>query len=204
MNRSVSLQPILWSMDHSNCISWQHHRKTGRESASINELWSASKNDLIELTIEQKNITRGSRTWQNQQWLGWSLCCKDLCKLYAGMMEGWHWESCQRRQQSQRILMHLEAWTKNWCRKLVLTQIEFFCPVCAEIIDLSQTKNKEINKHCENTVQILNGTALGDGITLTYYLSSSDSKEDDSVKGTATKLQKTKTNQKRGQCWRQG
>jgi len=45
-------------------------------------------------------------------------------------------------------------------------------------------------------VQILNGTALGDGITLTYYSSSSsDNEEDDSVKGTATKRQKAKTDQ---------
>jgi len=72
----------------------------------------------------------------------------------------------------------------------VLTLIEFFYPACAEIIDLSQMENMEISKHCENMVQILNGTALGDGITLTYYLSSSDSKEDDSVKGTVTKLQR--------------
>jgi len=59
-------------------------------------------------------------------------------------------------------------------------------------------ENKEINKHCENTVHILNGTALSDGITLTYYLSSSSvSKEDDLVKMIVTKLQKKQIKEKR-------
>jgi len=90
--------------------------------------------------------------------------------------------------------MYLEAWRKKDAEKLVLTLIEFFHPLpCVATIDLMQIENKEVKK-CENTVQILNRTVLGDGITLTYY-SSSDSKEDDSVKGTATKLQKSKKDQ---------
>jgi len=90
----------------------------------------------------------------------------------------------------------LKPGPKNEAERLAFTLIEFFCPPpCAATIDLTQqTENKEGKNKCENTVQILNGTALGDGITLTYY-SSSDSKEDDLVKGTATTLRKTKTDQ---------
>jgi len=79
----------------------------------------------------------------------------------------------------------LKPRAKTDAEKLALTLIEFFHPPpCVATIDLTQIENKEVKK-CENTVQILNGTVLGDGITLTYY--SSDSEEDDSVKGTATK-----------------
>jgi len=68
-----------------------------------------------------------------------------------------------------------------------------FLTYCKKEVTWSKTKHS-IN--CQNTVQILNGTALSNGITLTYYSSSSsDSKEDDSVKGTATKLQKQKMDQ---------
>jgi len=41
-------------------------------------------------------------------------------------------------------------------------------------------------------VHILHGTALGNGITLTYYFSSSNSKEDDSVKGMGNKVKQMK------------
>jgi len=84
----------------------------------------------------------------------------------------------------------LKPGPKNEAERLAFTLIEFFCPAT---INLSQeegenriVQNKESYKICESMIQILNGTALGDGITLTYY--SSDRKEDNSVKGTATKL----------------
>jgi len=76
--------------------------------------------------------------------------------------------------------MYLESQSKNRGREiLVLTLIEFFCPppCCVATIDLMQTENKEVKKCENNTVPILNRTALGDGITLTCYYSSSDSKE---------------------------
>ncbi len=69
----------------------------------------------------------------------------------------------------------LKPGPKTEAEKLALTLIEFFRPDRAETIDLTQTQKEEVSENCENTVRILNGTALGDGITLTYY-SSSDSK----------------------------
>ena len=90
----------------------------------------------------------------------------------------------------------LKPGPKSEAERLALTLIEFFHPSpYIETIDLTQqTENNGVNKKCEYMVQILNGTALGDSITLTYY-TSSDSKEDNSVKGTATKRRKAKTDQ---------
>jgi len=80
----------------------------------------------------------------------------------------------------------LKPGPKNEAERLAFMLIEFFCPATINLSQEEGVQNKESNKFCESTIQILHGTALGDGITLTYY--SSDSKEEDSVKGTATKL----------------
>jgi len=89
------------------------------------------------------------------------------------------------REEYTRIL---KPKAKTEAEKVALKLIDFFEPSRAAL-ELPQEENsKQINK-CQDTMQILNGTVLGDGVTLTYYASSSsDSKEDNSVKGTATKL----------------
>jgi len=91
----------------------------------------------------------------------------------------------------------LKPSAKTEAERVALKLIDFFEPSHA-VFDLpaqdgnNMVKSKQIN-NCQETVQILNGTTLGNGITLTYY--SSDSNKDDSVKGTATKLQKMKADQ---------
>jgi len=124
-----------------------------------------------------------------------------VAKIHANCMLAWWRDDIEKAVEEgnncKEYSCILKPGPKTDAEKLALTLIEFFHPVCAEIVDLSQMENKETNKHCENTVQILNGTALGDGITLTYYSSSSDTEEEDSVKGTATKLQNTKPNQRK-------
>jgi len=127
---------------------------------------------------------------------------KDLGDIYAAKIRASHmlarWrddieKAVDEGNDCDEYSSILKPGAKTEAEKLALTLVEFFRPPpCVATIDLTQTENKEVKK-CENTVQILNGTALGDGITLTYY--SSDSEEDDSVKGTATKRRKAKTNQ---------
>jgi len=96
-------------------------------------------------------------------------------------------EEGNNREEYARIL---KPSPKNEAERVALKLIDFFEPAHT-VIDLSQDKNM-MNKN-QNTAQILNGTAFGDGITLTYYSSSSsDNEEDDSVKGTATKRRKAK------------
>ena len=127
---------------------------------------------------------------------------KDLGDIYAAKIRASHmlarWrddieKAVDEGNDRDEYSSILKPRAKTEAEKLALTLVEFFRPPpCVATIDLTQTENKEVKK-CENTVQILNRTALGDGITLTYY--SSDSEEDDSVKGTATKRRKAKTNQ---------
>jgi len=97
----------------------------------------------------------------------------------------------------------LKPTAKTEAERVALKLIEFFQPCHDAVVDLLVHDDDErdtmtTTKHssnCQNTLQILNGTALGDGVTLTYY-SGSDSEEDDSsVKGTATKLRKKRTDQ---------
>jgi len=103
-------------------------------------------------------------------------------------------EEGNNREEYARIL---KPSAKTEAERVALKLIDFFEPSHA-VFDLpaqdgnNMVKSKQIN-NCQETVQILNGTALGDGITLTYY--SSDSDEDDSVKGTAKKKKKMKADQ---------
>jgi len=103
-------------------------------------------------------------------------------------------EEGNNREEYARIL---KPSAKTEAERVALKLIDFFEPSHA-VFDLpaqdgnNMVKSKQIN-NCQETVQILNGTALGNGITLTYY--SSNSNKDDSVKGTATKLQKMKADQ---------
>jgi len=139
------------------------------------------------LTDEEKRILRKDlEVCKNDNDLG------DIyaAKIWAGhMLARWRDDiekAVDKGNNRDEYSSILKPGATTEAEKLVLTLIEFFCPPsCVATIDLMQTEDKEFKK-CEDTVQILNGTALGDGITLTYY--SSDSDKDDSVKGTATKL----------------
>jgi len=56
----------------------------------------------------------------------------------------------------------LKPGPKNEAERLAFTLIEFFCPATINLSQEEGVQNKESNKFCESTIQILNGTALGD------------------------------------------
>ncbi len=157
-----------------------------------------TKPDLADaLTIEEKNILRENLDLGSPD--------NDMGDLYVAriratsMLARWRddiekaVEEGNNREEYSRIL---KPKAKTEAEKVAIKLIDFFEPPHAAF-DLSQEENnKQMNICQDTTVQILNGTAIGDGINLTYYSSSSsDSEEDDSVKGTATKSRKTKVDQ---------
>jgi len=156
-----------------------------------------TKCDLAEaLTEEEKQILREDLDLGNPG--------NDMGDLYVAqiratsMLARWRDEiekAVDEGNVCEEYACILKPKAKTEAEKVALKLIDFFEPSRAAL-ELPQEENsKQINK-CQDTMQILNGTVLGDGVTLTYYASSSsDSKEDNSVKGTATKLWKTKADQ---------